>query len=121
MSDSVDPVHRSFTTFLAGLEGGRVHADLSTAIRDMVAELHDTRQNQGGKPKGKLVLSFDFRLDSDVIEITTDVKLTLPKQVRGKTVMYATPDNHLTSRNPRQQEFGFRDANEIRTEVRTAT
>lgn len=113
--------HRSFSTLVAGLEGGSIHDDLTRAVQDIVAELHDTRQNQGGKPKGRLVLSIEFKLDSDVIEAVTDVKVTLPKQVRGKTILYATPDNNLTPRNPKQQEFGFRDANQTAPEVRVAT
>lgn len=111
--------HRSFSTLLAALEGGATHDDLTRKVQEIVAELHNTRQGQGGKPKASIVLRLDFRLDSDVIECTSDVKSTLPKQVRDKTILYATPDNNLTQRNPRQQRLPFRDANEPDAEARS--
>lgn len=111
---SVNPAEetsRSFPSLIATLEDGELSNDLSEQVRDIVARLNDVVAAQGGTPKGSLVLKIDFKLDSGVIETKADVKVTMPKQVRRKTVMYATPGNHLSRKNPKQQELPFRDVN----------
>jgi hypothetical protein len=117
-----DETSRSFPSLIATLEDGELSNDLSDQIRDIVARLHDVYMNQGGTPKGSLTLKLDFKLDSGVIETKADVKSTMPKQVRRKTVMYATPGNYLTRRNPKQAELPgvLRDVSAPRetTEVR---
>lgn len=40
---------------------------------------------------------------SGQIELDTEVKAKLPTPTRGKTLMFATPDNNLQRENPRQQ------------------
>lgn len=106
-----DEASRSFASLIATLEDGDLSNDLSDQVREIVAALNDAVANQGGKPKGTLVLKLDFVLDSGVIETKADVKVTKPKQNRRKTVMYATPGNHLSRKNPKQQELPFRDVN----------
>lgn len=106
-----DEASRSFPSLIAALEDGDLSNDLSDHVRDIVAALNDAAANQGGTPKGSLVLKLDFKLDSGLIETKADVKVTTPKQVRRKTVMYPTPGNHLSRKNPKQQELPFRDVN----------
>jgi hypothetical protein len=108
---AVNEEHRSFSTLLTDLEDGALHAELSDQIKDIVAKLHDTAAEQGGKPSAILTIKMGFKLDSGVIEVAADVKATLPKRSRRKSIMYATPDNNLTRRNPRQQELPLRDVN----------
>lgn len=99
---------RSFTALLGAVEDGQFHADLTDALREIVAELQDSFRDQGGKPKARLDLSFDFRLDGGVIEVNCDLKVKKPRAQRSKSVFWSTPDNLLTRRNPKQQELPLR-------------
>jgi len=77
-------------------------------VRDAVSCLHDVRRENGGKPKAKIVLILDLVLDGDSIDVTGEVKVTLPKVKKKRTVFYATPQNLLTRRNPKQGELPLR-------------
>lgn len=106
---SPDPeAARSAARIIESLADGETHHELTEAVRDAVARLHDVRAEAGGKPKAKLVLTLDLVLDGDSIDVTGEVKATLPKVKRKRTVFYATPDNLLTRRNPRQAELPLR-------------
>ncbi|WP_431860224.1 hypothetical protein [Azospirillum sp.] len=104
---------RTFPQLLATLEDGELSNDLTDQIRDIVARLHDVYANQGGTPKASLTLKIDFKLDSGVIETKADTKVALPKQVRRKTVLYATPGNNLTRQNPKQAELFPRPVRDV--------
>jgi len=58
------------------------------------------------------------------VELDIDVKTKLPAPTRGKTLMFATPDNNLQRENPRQQTLdGLRTADqeaEAQSELRSA-
>lgn len=109
---------RTFGTFLGDVEDGELHGELTRAIREIVAELHNVAQDQGGAQKATLALGLVFKLDRGVIEVESTVKTALPKRRRGKSIFYATPDNLLTRRNPRQAELPLRDVN-VPSETRT--
>lgn len=112
-------VHRAFATLVGDLEDGALHDELSRAVPEIVAQLHDILVQQGGKPKAKLTLTLGFVLDSGVIEVKGEVKVALPELRRGKTIFYATPDNSLTRRHPKQQELPLRDVNRPVGEARS--
>lgn len=104
-----DTPTRTFAQFLAEAEDGELHADLSNQLRDIVAELTDAAANNGGKAAGLLTLKLGFACDGGVIEVKADYTVKLPKQRRAKSVFWATPENNLTRRNPRQAELPLRD------------
>jgi hypothetical protein len=101
--------HRSFATLISDLEDGELHADLSRAVQNIVGELQNIAGARGGKPKATLTLKLDITLDSGMVVIAADVAEKLPRPVRGKSFLYATPENNLTRRNPRQPDLPFRD------------
>ena len=103
------PLARSFGQFLAAVEDGVFHQDLTDALKGLVADLHNHARDVGGKPRGRLSLDLSFQLDSGLVEITAEFKAVSPKAPRGKTIMWATPENFLTPRNPRQPDLPFRD------------
>lgn len=108
MSD--DPsTTRSFAQFLASLEDGRLHGDLSDGMRELVEKLHDAAINAGGIAKGKLAVTLDFVLKGGVVEVTAEYSLKAPKLARGRSIFWATPENNLTRRNPHQPDLPFRD------------
>ena len=57
------------------------------------------------------------------VELDSDLKVKKPKPVRGKTLMFATPDNNLQREDPRQRTLdGVRSvAEETRGQVRAVT
>jgi len=103
---------RNFGTFVADVEDGELHTELTKAVREIVAELHNVAMDQGGSPKGALSITLGFKLDRGVIEVESAVKTTLPKRRRQRSIFYATADNNLTRRNPRQAELPLRDVNQ---------
>jgi hypothetical protein len=120
MPEGHDPnTARSFSTFLPLVENGQLHGDLSQELCNLVAELHTAARENAGKAKGKLALTLNFKLEDGVVEVTGDYTATLPKKTRGRSIFWATPDNHLTQQNPRQRDM-FRDvtagdAGQVRT------
>ena len=107
---SSEPIIRTFTDAMASMEDGQLIQDLADMQRDILAALHNASLDQGGKPKASLSIKLDYKMDSGVIEIVADVKSSLPKTKRARTVMWATPENNLCRNNPRQRNL-FEDVN----------
>lgn len=108
---------RTFGILIAGLEDGQLNQDLTQAVSDIVARLHDTERDQGGSPSGTLTLKLAMKLDGGVIEIKGSFTAAMPKEVRPKSVYWATPNNNLTRRNPKQREFPFAGPRPLAREV----
>lgn len=98
----------SFDAFVRTLEFGKVAADGSDMIRDIVAAIEEAEAT-GQKPVAELTLKVKFKKDGGVIEMQADLTSKLPKRVRTRTLAYATPDNNLTLDNPKQMELGLRE------------
>jgi hypothetical protein len=111
------PAARTFTAFLAQVEDGELHEDLTRALTDLIATLHDHAHATGGKPAGTIAITLKFRLDREVVEVAGDLKVSKPKTERARSIFWTTPENHLTRLNPRQQALPFRDV-AARQEIR---
>lgn len=108
--DTRDPTEaRNLAAVLATLEDGRLHGDLSDASREMISTLHDVAANARGKAKGKITITLDYAVEDGVVELRADFTTKTPKLPRQKTVLFATPDNNLTRRDPKQPSLEFRD------------
>lgn len=95
--------------------------ELADALNDMVHASTET-----GKAS-ELTLKIKLKPvggSSGQVELETDVKSKLPQPTRGKTLMFATPNNNLQRENPKQQTLdGLRTADQeaqAQTELRTA-
>lgn len=68
-----------------------------------------------------LLISLDitFMLDQGIIEVTAAKKVTMPKLPPAKAIYWSTPGNKLTTMNPRQTEFAFRDVSSAAAETRS--
>jgi hypothetical protein len=117
MSDQV----RSFGTFIAEVEDGELHADLSRALQSLIAELHESRAVGQARATGKLSVTFDFVLADGVVEVRADIASKTPKRPRGRSIFWATPENNLSRRNPRQPDLPFRDVNAAPGPARTVS
>jgi hypothetical protein len=59
----------------------------------------------------------NFKVDGEIVELRADIKTTLPKSVRSKSVLWSTIDGHLNRANPKQPDM-FRDVSANTPEVR---
>lgn len=116
MSDK-DPILRMFTDALAVMEDGQLVHDLTETQQELVAALSNAVIDGARRAKGTLTLKLDYTLEDGMFDIQADVKSSLPKTKRSRTVLWATPDNNLCRNNPRQRNL-FEDVNEQR-EVRS--
>ena len=110
---------KSFADFLAASPD--LAEELADALNDMVHASTET-----GKAS-ELALKIKLKPvggSSGQVELETDVKAKLPQPTRGKTLMFATPNNNLQRENPKQQTLeGLRTADQeaqSQTELRTA-
>lgn len=94
-----------FSDLVMRAEDGVLNQELSIALQDLVASLHDDLMARGGKPVGAIDLKLAFKLDDGMIEIRTEFKVKAPKQVRRRSMYYITPENKLTSVNAKQPQL----------------
>lgn len=105
----MDQSEEGFVKLISSIQDGVLEADLSEQLTEIVSELTAQARDMGGKPKAKLTLNLLFKLDSGMVEVTADVKVTQPKPVLGKSIFWPTKDNQLSPENPRQLEMPLRD------------
>ena len=110
---------KSFADFLAA--NPDLAEELADALNDMAHSSTET-----GKVS-ELALKIKLKPlggSAGQVEVDTDVKTKLPQPARGKTLMFATPQNNLQRENPKQQTLdGLRTADQeatAQTELRTA-
>lgn len=96
-----------FTVFLAELQDGAFNAELTERLSDLTAQMQRLADATGGKQKGKLTISIDLQLDRGVYDVSADAAVKLPKEIRGRSIMYGQPGGGLSRRNPRQTEMDF--------------
>ena len=101
----------AFSTFIQRVEGGQLHADLSRELPEVMAKLSNHVRDHGGSAAGKIKIEFAFTLKDGVIEVTGNFDVTTPKDKRGRSLFWLTPENNLTERNPKQGDLPFRDVN----------
>lgn len=99
------PVHRYFDQLIANLEDGDLNNDLSAAVHEIVGALTSHVIDHGGKPKGKLVLTLDFKLEGSAFEIKPSIKKDLPVPPRATAYLWSTGDSLLTPVNPKQMQM----------------
>lgn len=105
-----------FMTTLKDLRQGLALDDLGDQLVSLVAHVRST-----GRP-GKLLLALTVKPASkgntDVLAIEDAVTVKLPKAETGSTILYATSDNTLSRKDPKQPELsGLREVPIIRAAV----
>lgn len=97
--------NQTFNATLSQLEDGRVESELNDRLVELVNLMQQQERLVGGKPKGKLVLSLDLKLEAGAFEIVADISTKRPKTPRARSILWATRDGQLTPQNPRQVEM----------------
>ena len=101
------PVHRFFDQVIAHLEDGDLNNDASEGLHEIIKACSNYVFAHGGKPSGSITLTLNIKLDGGVFEIKPDLKVKTPTPPRTTGHMWATPDNLLTSVNPKQLQMMF--------------
>jgi hypothetical protein len=103
MTDAPDeaPV-RPFADWLRELQRGKVHDEMSVALRDLVNKCKET--GKGG------TISIAFKLtpakgDGDMLLVTDDIKVSAPKPERKPSYFWADDNGNLSRDNPNQLSF----------------
>lgn len=91
---------KPFNDTLVQLRYGELHNELTDAINEVVTKVASTQK------AGKITLTLAFKSGKGgQIEIADELKVVLPKEEKGSTIMFATPEGNLTRQDPRQQTF----------------
>jgi len=104
-NDEKSEGQKSFTSFLAMLEDGVFHSDISKELNRINSELNDYAAENGGKGKAKLNIEISFLIKNGIFEISSGYKVKLPEQKRMPTIAWSTPANNFTPHNPRQMNL----------------
>jgi hypothetical protein len=91
---------KPFNDTLVQLRYGALHDELTDKINEVVTAVDRTQK------AGKLTLTLAFKPGKGgQIEIVDDIKATLPKEEKGASIMFATPEGNLQREDPRQKTF----------------
>lgn len=119
-SPTLQAKRKPFTDFFKQLDFGNLEQEATDALQDMVHACTQTGKS------GELTIKVKLKPigNTGQVELDAEVKAKVPTPTRGKTLMFATPDNNLQRENPKQQTLeGLRTADQeasVQTELRTA-
>lgn len=116
MNEILPPMDtKAFAHILQQLEDGQLHHDLTEAIPELIAALHEAAIENGGTAKGALTLKLAFKLEGGVLQIDSGYALKLPEHKRLRTITWVTEANGISFSNPRQLGLpGVRDVSSRR-------
>ena len=105
---------RTFTSTVDALRFGTLADELTDKLRDLVSVCAST-----GKA-GALTLTLALKPGKGgQIEVFDEIKVKEPKQEKGSTLMFATPENNLQREDPRQLQLdGLRSVDNSTGEIR---
>lgn len=101
----------AFAQFLAGLQDGELHADLSAALAAGIATMQEQAATYGGKPTLKIALAIELTLSDGMVEARADFDTKTSKPPRRRSMYWPTDQGGLARNNPRQREMPLRDVN----------
>ena len=105
---ATEPEKSSFLTMFRSLEDGILDSDLTD---EMVQLVHDMRAHQmatGAKPRAKIALTLEIKLDGGIFEVIPSYKVTPPKKPRSRSIFYPTKDGGLSTQNHAQMNLGLK-------------
>ena len=101
MAGSSRPIY----DFLREHRGGKTADELADALQELVAAV--VAEGKGGtltlkisvKPSGK----------TGGLEVSDDIKLSPPREVKSASIFFASPENNLVRQDPRQSVMELRE------------
>lgn len=106
--------HRTYTSTVEALRFGTLGDDLTDKLRELVASCATTGR------AGAITLTLALKPGKGgQIEVFDEIKLKLPKEEKGSSLMFATPENNLSRDDPRQLSLdGLRTVDMSTGEIR---
>lgn len=108
-SPTLESKRKPFTEFLATVDVGELNKEATDALQDLTHACTET-----GKA-GSMTITIKMKPigRTGQVELDTAVALKAPAPVKGKTIMFVTPDNNLQREHPKQTSLeGLRTADE---------
>lgn len=100
----------SFASFLANLEDGELHSDLTDHYEALVAEMREISRLEHSKVEGELTITVKMICVKDIFKVLAKVKVKAPARGRRDTILWgADQGDGLTKANPKQRTM-FGDA-----------
>lgn len=94
---------KPFTDTLAALRFGTLNEELTAKLHELTVACTDTQR------AGVLTLKLGLRPGKGgQIEVFDDVTITKPKEDRGSSIMFVTPEHNLVREDPRQMKLGLK-------------
>jgi hypothetical protein len=108
---------RTFNDTIAALRYGTLADELTAKLRELVGAC-----SASGRA-GTLARTIKLKPGKGgQIEVLDELKVTLPKEEKGTTLLFATPDNALQREDPRQLSLdGLRTVDRETGEIRQVT
>jgi len=89
---------KPFNDTLVQLRYGTLHDELTDELNKLTEDV--TRIGKGGTLT--LTIKLKPTNNSGQIEIIDNIKVVTPKETKGTTIMFATPENNLSRDDPKQ-------------------
>lgn len=94
------PIPRTFPETLSALRYGTLSDELTTKLQQLTTACADTGR------AGSITLTLALKPGKGgQVEVFDDIKVKLPKEERGSSIMFATPEGNLQREDPRQHEL----------------
>lgn len=96
---------RPFMDILREHRSGRTHDELSDALQTLVEAVTENRRS------GEIKVTFSLKpagKDERALELGCKIDVKLPKEPPGVSLFFATPENNLQRKDPRQEELDIR-------------
>lgn len=94
-----EPIARSFATWLQEQRAGVAHAEVTEALKELIAAV--TEHQKGGSLTLKLEVK-PAKVGVGTLLITDAVKVSLPEGDRPAAIFYADDEGNLSRHDPRQ-------------------
>lgn len=100
---------KAFSIVLQDLRDGRVHAELSAQLSELLAKVKETGKAGGLTLKIKIKPATRGG-DVDKVTVTDAISVDMPKPERGEDFFFLTDDHDLSRQHPKQQSLELREA-----------
>lgn len=105
---------KPFTDTLNSLRFGTLSDELTKKLNELTAACAETGR------AGAITLTLALKPGKGgQVEVFDDVKIKMPKEERGSSIMFATPEGNLQREDPRQKKLDLRKVDPETGELRT--
>lgn len=100
--ETVDIEKDSFAGLIGSIAQGAVNDAATADLRALVGEMLRIARNDGGIPKGRVVLSVSLQLEKGSFDLRADVKAVYPQKAKPRALLFATKEGGLSEQNHNQ-------------------